>query len=77
VNWSASVLGIVLGVFFLGSSEIRPNLSAVHERLSYVDRVRYVGSRTIRGLSVGYVYRVGRVFLCWMYIDSNHRDSRI
>jgi hypothetical protein len=32
---------------------------------------------TIRESSVESVWHVGRVFLCRVYIDSNHRDSRI
>jgi hypothetical protein len=71
------VLCIVLGALFLGSSGICLNLSASHERLIYVDHVRYVWSWTIRGLSVGSVWRVGRGFPYRAYIDSNRRDSRI
>jgi hypothetical protein len=63
--------------FFLGSTGIRPNLSVTCERLTCIDRVRYVWAGTIRGLSVGYVWHVGRVFPYGVYIDSNHRDSRI
>jgi hypothetical protein len=74
---SAGVRGIVSGALFLESNEIRPNLSVIHERLLYVDHVRYVWSGTIRGLSVGCVWHVGRVFPCRVYIDSNHRDSQI
>jgi hypothetical protein len=37
---------------FLRSSEICPNLSVTHERLLYVDHVRYIWSRVIHGLSV-------------------------
>jgi hypothetical protein len=32
------------------------------ESLLYVDHVRFVWSRTIHGLSVGYVWCVGRIF---------------
>jgi hypothetical protein len=74
---SAGVLWIVSGALFLGSSEIRPNLSASHKRLVYVDHVRYVWSWTIRGPSVERVRRVGWVFPCRVYIDSNHRGSQI
>jgi hypothetical protein len=56
------VLEIVLGALFLRSSGIRPNLSVTHERLLYIDHVRYVWFGTIHGLSVGCVWRVGRVF---------------
>jgi hypothetical protein len=69
------VMGIVLGALFLKSSGIRPNLSATHERLLCVDHVRYVRSGIIRGLSVGCVWRVGRIFSCRVYIDSNRHDS--
>jgi hypothetical protein len=47
------------------------------ERLLYVDHVRYVWSRAIRGLSVESMWHVGRVFPCRVYIDSNHHDSQI
>jgi hypothetical protein len=46
---------------FLWSSGIYLNLSVTHERLLCVDRIRYILSRTICGLSVGYVWHVGRV----------------
>jgi hypothetical protein len=49
--------------FFSGSSGIRPNLLVTHERLLYVDHVRYVWSETIRRLSVGCVWCIGRVSL--------------
>jgi hypothetical protein len=54
----------VLGALFLESSRISPNLSVPHERLLYVDHVRYV-------------WRVGQVFPCRVYVDSFHRDSQI
>jgi hypothetical protein len=76
-NWSASVMGIVSGALFLRSSGIRPNLSVTHERLLCIDHTRYVWSGTIRGLSMGCVWRVGWVFPCRVYIDSNRRDSLI
>jgi hypothetical protein len=53
---------VVGNSFFLGSSEIHPNLLATHKRLLCVDRVRYVWSGAICGLSVEYMWRVGRVF---------------
>jgi hypothetical protein len=56
---------------------IGPTLLMTHERLLYVDHVRYVWSRGIRGLSVESVWHVGRVFSYRVYIDSNRRDSRI
>jgi hypothetical protein len=49
----------------------------MYERLLYVDRVRYVWLWTIRGLNVEIVWRVGQVFHCRVYIDSNRRDSQI
>jgi hypothetical protein len=52
-------------------------LSASHEGLLCVDHVRYVWSWIIRRLSVEGVWHVGRVFPCRVYIDLNHRDSRI
>jgi hypothetical protein len=60
-----------------GSSEIYLSLSVTHERLLCLDHVRFVLSGTIRGLSVGCVLRVCRVFPCRVYIDSNRCDSRI
>jgi hypothetical protein len=71
------MMEIVLGALFLRSSAIHSNLSVTHERLLCVDHMRYVWSGTIHGLSVGCVWRVGWVFPCMMYIDSNHRDSQI
>jgi hypothetical protein len=69
--------GLCREPFFLGSSGICPNLLASHEGLLYVDHMRYVWSWTIRRLSIGSVWRVGQVFPCMKYINSNHRDSRI
>jgi hypothetical protein len=74
---SADVLWIVSGAFFLGGSGIRPNLLVAHERLLYVDHVRYTWLMAIRILSMESVWRVGQVFPCSVYIDSNHRDSWI
>jgi hypothetical protein len=54
--------GLCREPFFLGSSGIHPNLSATHEMLLCVDHVRYVWLMAIRGLSVGSVWHVGRVF---------------
>jgi hypothetical protein len=54
-----------------------PTMSTTHEGLVYVDHVRYVWSWTICGLSVESVWHVGLVSPCRVYIDSNHRDSRI
>jgi hypothetical protein len=77
MDWSVGVLRIVSGALFLENHGIRPNLSATRERLLCVDHVRYVWSETIRGLSMGCVWHVGRVFPYRVYIDSNRRDSRI
>jgi hypothetical protein len=44
----------VSGALFLRSSGIHPNLSMTCERLLYVDHMRYVWSRTIRGVLVGF-----------------------
>jgi hypothetical protein len=74
---SAGVLWIVSGALFLGCSVICPNLSASHEGLLYVDYMIYIWSWTERGLSVGSVWYVSRVFPCRVYIDSNRRDSQI
>jgi hypothetical protein len=71
VNRSADMLWIVLGVLFLRSSGIHQNLSVTHERLLFVDHVRYVWLRGIRGPSVESVWCVGQVFSCRVYIDSN------
>jgi hypothetical protein len=46
----------------------------LHERLLCVDHMRYVWLMAIRRLSV---WRVGRVFLYRVYIDSNCHNSRI
>jgi hypothetical protein len=62
---------------FLESIEIHTNLSATRERLLDVDRMRYVWSRAICELSIENMWRVGWVFPCRVYIDSNCRDSRI
>jgi hypothetical protein len=62
---------------FFGSSGIHPNLSMTHEWLLYIDHVRYIWSMAIHELSVKYVWCVGRVFSCRVYIDSNRRDSWI
>jgi hypothetical protein len=77
VGWLAGVLWIMLGALFLRSNEIRPNPSMFHKRLLYVDHVRYIWYWIIRRLGVESVWRVGRVFPCMVYIDSNHRDYRI
>jgi hypothetical protein len=62
---------------FLRSSCICPNLSVTHETLLYADYMRYVWSGTICELSVESVWRVGRIFLYRVYIDSNRHDSQI
>jgi hypothetical protein len=63
--------------FFSGGSESVQICWRLHEILLCVDRVRYVWSGTIRGLSVGCVWHVGWVFPCRVYIDSNRCDSQI
>jgi hypothetical protein len=74
---SVGVLWIVSGALFLKRSGIYPNMSASRQRLLYVDQMRYVWSWTIHGLSMGSMWRVGQVFSSRVYIDLNHRDSRI
>jgi hypothetical protein len=59
---SVDVLWIVSGALFLRSSGIHPNLLVSHERLLYMDHVRYVWSSVICGLSMESVWCVGRVF---------------
>jgi hypothetical protein len=59
---SAGVLWIVSGALFLESSGSVCHCWWLRERLLCVDHMRYVWSGTIHGLSVGCVWRVGRVF---------------
>jgi hypothetical protein len=73
---SAGIVWIVSGALFLKSSDY-PTLLVTRKGLLCVDRVRYVWSWTICGLSVESVWCVGLVFPCRVYIDSNRRDSRI
>jgi hypothetical protein len=54
-----------------------PTLSMTHKRLLYVDHIRYIWPRAIRGSSVESMCRVGQIFSCRVYIDLNYRDSRI
>jgi hypothetical protein len=77
VNRSPGVLWIVSGALFLWSSGPAQLCWRLRERLLYVDRVRYVWSRIIQGLSVESVWCVGRIFPCRVYINSNYRDSQI
>jgi hypothetical protein len=70
------VLWIVSGALLLGCRRSVQICWRRYERLLYVDRVRYVWSWTIHGLSVESVWRVGRVSSCRVYIDSNRRDSQ-
>jgi hypothetical protein len=70
-------LRVVSGALLLGSSESIQICWRLCERLLYVDHMKYVWSWTIRGLSVESVWRVGRVFPCKVYINSNRHDSRI
>jgi hypothetical protein len=77
IDQSASVLWIVSGALFLGSSDPAQLCWWLREMLLHMEHVRYVWSWTIRGLSMGSVWRIGRVFPYRVYIDSNRRDSRI
>jgi hypothetical protein len=77
VDRSADMLWIVSRAFFLRSSGSAQLCWWLCKRLLYVDHMRHVWSGTIRGLSEGCVWRVGRISPCMVYIDSNHRDSRI
>jgi hypothetical protein len=70
-------LWIVSGALLLGDSGSVQICWWFYERLPCIDRVRYVWYGTIRGLSMKSMWRVGQVFPCRVYIDSNHRDSRI
>jgi hypothetical protein len=49
------------GSLFLKSSMIRPTLLGQHERLAYVDYLRYIWQSAIHGLSAGCVWRVDQV----------------
>jgi hypothetical protein len=68
---------------YLSSLRLLPSVGAyfvlmgTSKRLLCVDHVRYVWLMVIRGLSVESMWRVGRVFPCRVYIDSNRRDSQI
>jgi hypothetical protein len=73
----ADVLWIVSGALLLGDSGSIQICGQLCERLLCVDRVRYVCSWMIRGMSVESVWHVGQVFPCRVYIDSNHRNSHI
>jgi hypothetical protein len=77
MDWSAGVLGIVSGAFFLRSSDSVQLCRRLVEgcdvqgppagsvRRAYVD---WCGKRTCH---------VGQDFPCRVYIDLNHHDSRI
>jgi hypothetical protein len=65
------------GALLLGGSESVQIYWWLRERLLYMNRVRYIWLRVIRGLSMGSVWCVGRVFCCRMYINLNRHDSRI
>jgi hypothetical protein len=56
---------------------IRPNLSASHKKLRYVDHVRYVWYWTIRELNLKTMWHFGQVVTCRVYTDSYHRDTQI
>jgi hypothetical protein len=73
---TAGMLWIMSGAFSLGSSD-SVTLSTTHERLLYTDHMRYIWLRAIRETSVENMWCVGRIFLCIVYTDSNHRDSQI
>jgi hypothetical protein len=70
-------LRVVSGALLFRSSGFVQIYWWLHERLLYVDHVRYVWSRSIHGPSLKSVWRVSRVFPCRVYIDLNRRDSRI
>jgi hypothetical protein len=53
------------------------DLVGTSKRLLYVNHVRYVWSRSLRGSSVKSVWHVHRVFACSVYINSKRYDSRI
>jgi hypothetical protein len=74
---SVVVLWIMSGALFLGSSGSVHRCWWLHERLLYVDHMRYIWLRATREPSMESVWHVGRAFPCRVYIDSNHRDSRI
>jgi hypothetical protein len=58
--------GVGAGFILMGTSERLPTWTTGD-----------VWSATIRESSVESVWHVDRVFPCRVYIDSNHRDSRI
>jgi hypothetical protein len=72
-----SVLWIMSTAIFLESSGSVHRCWRLCERLLCVDHMRCVWFRTILGLSMGCVWRVGRIFPCMVYIDLNRRDSWI
>jgi hypothetical protein len=59
------------------ASVLCPTQLTTHERLVYVNHVRYIWFRARRGPSVEGMSCVGRVFPYKVYINSNCRDSRI
>jgi hypothetical protein len=59
VNWRA---GVVVGNSFFWGVVTLSN-SVISERFLCTDRVRYIWSETIRGLSVGNMWRVCHVSL--------------
>jgi hypothetical protein len=75
-NHSAG-LGVVLGALFLGSSRVRPTLIMAYERLSRM----WTATERVHGAYVDWCKKctchVYRVFPYKMYINLNHRDSRI
>jgi hypothetical protein len=69
--------GVESRALFLRSSASVQSYWRPHERLLYMDHMRYVWSRVIHGPSVKSVWLVDRVFPYGVYIDLNHCDSRI
>jgi hypothetical protein len=77
MDQSARVLGIMSGALFLRSNRVRPTLVMVSERLSHMRTARRKRTCGVRGLAwEAYVSCVSD-FPCMVYINSNHRDSRI
>jgi hypothetical protein len=77
VDQSVGVLGVVLGALFLGSSRVRPTLLGQHERLPRTGTARRKRTCGIRGpVQEAYMSCIS-YFPCMVYLDSNHRDSRI
>jgi hypothetical protein len=70
-------LGVMSGALFLGSGRVHPTLLMAGERLPHTWTAHIKCTQGIRGLAwEAYVSCVSG-FPCRVYIDSNHRDSRI